>query len=136
MPIRNTRRHPGRALALAATLGLVAALAFSGAMGCVLARVAHVPCPGCGTTRTAWELSHGDLAGAAALNPLGLVVAIAIGLVAVDAVHAMWRDGDLSRSGTSRTGRLVTRIMLLALAADILVWGLRFLGWFGGPVPV
>jgi hypothetical protein len=136
MPIPNATPHWGRASLLAAVLASVGGLAFTGHIQCVLARVAHVPCPGCGTTRTAVSLAHGDVGRALALNPWGLVVAVCVLLLALDAVRVTWRDGSPTRSGTGPFGRWVTRALLVALAVDILVWAVRWVGWFGGPVLV
>ena len=136
MPIPNATPHWGRASLLTAVLASVGWLAFTGHIQCVLARVAHVPCPGCGTTRTALSLAQGDVARALALNPWGLVVAVCVVVLALDAVRATWRDGSPARSGAGPLGRWATRALLAALAIDILVWAVRWFGWFGGPVPV
>jgi hypothetical protein len=42
---------------------------------CLFKRIADIPCPSCGATRSVVSLIHGDLIKALYINPLGLVVA-------------------------------------------------------------
>jgi hypothetical protein len=73
------------ALALLALSPLAPALA-EAAPGCPLKSVAGVPCPTCGTTRTALALAQLDIAAALRLNPLATgvwVCLIAGGMVAL-----------------------------------------------------
>lgn len=51
--------------------------------GCPLRQATGWPCPGCGLTRVADRLSHGNLAGAFDANPLGAVAALAFALAAI-----------------------------------------------------
>lgn len=45
---------------------------------CLLRQAAGVPCPSCGTTRSIEALAAGDPGGAAAANPFGLLLALAL----------------------------------------------------------
>jgi len=38
---------------------------------CLFKRLTHLPCPGCGMTRSLVHLAHGDLVGALLFNPVG-----------------------------------------------------------------
>lgn len=43
---------------------------------CMIKHLTNVPCPSCGSTRSVLSISKGDFIEAAAINPLGYVVAI------------------------------------------------------------
>ena len=74
--------------AVAATLVLLSPWVAGWTRGlppCVLKAMTGIPCPGCGTVRTAIALSHVDLSAAFALNPLAAVALLALvggGLIA------------------------------------------------------
>lgn len=51
--------------------------------GCTLRRTTGWPCPGCGLTRVAEHVAHGDLARAWDANPLGTAVALLFALAAL-----------------------------------------------------
>jgi hypothetical protein len=38
--------------------------------------------------------------------------------------------------GEGKLGGWIVRALVLALVLEVVVWGLRFFGLFGGPVPV
>ena len=104
---------------------------------CPLARVLGVPCPGCGLTRATLALAHGELQHALELHPLVLVLAplfiwamtsVAIGYVRGPRPARPARVWLASRS--------VTALASVLMLATLGVWGARFLGCFGGPVPV
>lgn len=100
-PVGAAARAVPRALVWA-TAGVSAALA-TGATAYLLTHDPHVPgsyprcvllsvtglwCPACGGTRAAYDLLHGDVAGAFAVNPLvPVLLVVAVALVA----RAMWR---------------------------------------------
>lgn len=54
--------------------------------GCTLRKATGWPCPGCGLTRTADRLAHGEFLWALHANPLGAVTGVAFAVVAVWAV--------------------------------------------------
>lgn len=119
--------------AILAPIGLAIATGFP---LCPSAAVLGVPCPGCGLTRATLALLNGHFAEAFALHPLVLPLAPlyfgAIGAVIVDYVRGPRPRG----SSTWLTQRWVTLSALALLAATLLLWGVRFLGFFGGPAPV
>jgi uncharacterized membrane protein len=92
---------------------------------CIVRLALGIPCPACGLTRAGLALAHLDLAAAQRFHPLAaalLGVTIAMAVAAFIADDALWR----------RAVRVVTSGAGVAL---ILVWALRFVGLFGGPVP-
>ncbi len=50
--------------------------------GCSFRKATGYPCPGCGLTRVADRVAHGNLAGAWEANPLGTVAALLFALAA------------------------------------------------------
>ena len=48
---------------------------------CLLKRFTGMPCPACGGTRSFVRLLHGDLPGAAAFNPLAVIVLFVVAAV-------------------------------------------------------
>jgi hypothetical protein len=98
---------------------------------CPSAALAHVPCPGCGLTRATKALLHADLAGAMAFNPLAPVVSPLLVLAAAYAIYAYVVRGrvDADRWGAGP-------LLVVVMAALTIVWGARWFGYFGGPVPV
>ncbi|MEP7121782.1 MAG: DUF2752 domain-containing protein [Byssovorax sp.] len=92
---------------------------------CLVRLALGVPCPACGLTRAGLALAHGDLAAAQRFHPLAaalLLVTIATSIAAFLVDDPTWR-------------RLVRIVTSGAGVALILVWALRFAGFFGGPVP-
>ena len=99
---------------------------------CLMALVLRHPCPGCGMTRAAMALAHGDFTRALALHPLSPVMVPLIAGVLVQQGFAYIRTG--ARFGA---GRVPRPLELLAAAMGLLliaVWAARFFGLFGGPV--
>jgi hypothetical protein len=92
---------------------------------CLLRLALGIPCPGCGMTRAVLAAARLDLFAAERYHPLSLpllaafAVTIALAFLAGDAA---WR-------------RAVPVITGVAGVALVLVWALRFAGFFGGPVP-
>jgi hypothetical protein len=60
---------------------------------CILLRLTGLYCPGCGGTRAAYDLMHGDLAGSMRENALVLPLAVLVVLLGVRAVRR-WRRGN------------------------------------------
>lgn len=126
-----------RRLALAtAAIGVVAVLLWAKALPCLFARVLHVPCPGCGSTRAVLALAHGDLDGVLRYNPFGPVVALLILVFGVQALVSVVTYGDFRATGEGRVGKIAKRVLFVVAAFDVLLWVARFFGVLGGPVPV
>jgi hypothetical protein len=104
--------------------------------GCSIADMFAVPCPSCGTTRSVRALLDGDVALAFTHNPAGLMVALCLAFVLACAVVRLWREGSLSRLGRGMIDGVAVRVLVAAFALEIIVWAVRFLGFFGGPVAV
>jgi len=104
---------------------------------CPLASVLGVPCPGCGLTRATLALAHGELQHALELHPLVLVLAPlfiwAMSSAAIGYVRGPRRAGPARVWLASRT---VTALASVLMFVTLGVWGARFFGYFGGPVPV
>jgi hypothetical protein len=69
-------------------------------------------------------------------NPAGLAVALFLAALGGNAVWLLVQEGSLARLGRDRLGRVLTRGLLIAFALELVLWGLRFAGLFGGPVSV
>ncbi|NLE88361.1 MAG: DUF2752 domain-containing protein [Myxococcales bacterium] len=115
---------------MAALLGLLLA----GAPVCPSAGWLGIPCPGCGLTRAALHLARGDLSGALQLHPLVPFAVPAFLWFAWTAARS-WLGPEPPRPSPrwSRAGTAAAAALIVAL---LLVWVLRFLGFFGGPAPV
>ncbi len=124
------------ALKAAAAMLAFAFVMGSGVVPCAFARATHLPCPGCGSTRAVHALLHGDLAGVMRFNPLGPVMAVVLGLMAIDTLVVVLRDGSARRVATTRVGKLLSRALIVVALLEVALWIARFFGAFGGPVPV
>ena len=124
------------ALRIAAVIAAMAFVMGSGVVPCGFAQTTHLPCPGCGSTRSVQALLHGDVLGAIRMNPFGPVMAVMLALLSIDAFVVVLRDGDTRRVGTTRSGRFLTRALVAIAVLEVLLWITRFFGAFGGPVPV
>jgi hypothetical protein len=100
-----------------------------------MAAVLHVPCPGCGTTRALALLARGDWGASLRLQPLAVPMLGAAGLVVLATVRTTLRSGAPRLEG-SRLGRWAVGVAASVYGAAVLLWGLRWLGLFGGPVAV
>jgi hypothetical protein len=124
----------------AVALGLVAAaflLAWSDTPLCPTAFFLGIPCPGCGMTRAALALLHGDLRAAFGFHPLAPLVVplmtVIVGKAVVDYVRGA-PPAPPNRAWWA--GRTAVWLASALLALLVGVWLARFAGYFGGPVPV
>ena len=104
-----------------------------------MAGVLGVPCPGCGLTRAALALLHGDLRGAMHLHPLVFVIAPLMLWAVSSAALGYVRGPSPSARHRAKpwlTSRSATALASVLLVATLGVWGVRFFGYLGGPVPV
>ena len=83
----GARQRPGAWLAAAGTAAAAGGLAYLGTHDpnvagsypqCVLYRLTGIYCPACGGTRAAYDLLHGDVAGAFARNPAVPLLLVAV----------------------------------------------------------
>jgi hypothetical protein len=120
--------------ALAVPLALALALDFP---LCPMAGLAGIPCPGCGLTRATLALVRGDIAVAYHFHPLVFVLApVYIGVLGVAAWEFVAGPAASRTPWFDVTGRSATIAAVALLVLVLGVWGARFLGYFGGPVPV
>ena len=92
---------------------------------CPLRRIAGLPCPSCGMTRAFVRVTHGDLAGALKVSPLGLVLALTAALLTayLAARLTLLRRGPvLETSARERRGlSVLTGLIVLANWSYLLV---------------
>ncbi len=136
-----TRRGLSRRILLVLFgLSPVAAALLSGFPLCPSAGLFGLPCPGCGLTRATLLLLRGHFAESFALHPLALPLAPlyfgAFAYMLVDYVRGPQRGHALEPRGSWFANRWVSGAAGLLLVASVGLWGVRFLGYFGGPVPV
>jgi len=124
------------ALGLAGALGLLAArllpLQRMSFLRCALREHTGWPCPGCGLTRVAVRVSHGDVAGALDANPLGTVAALGFAACAVlAAAQLLFRLPVPVVHLSVPEARRVRLAVFSALAVNyaVVVVRVRFLGW-------
>lgn len=124
------------ALGLAGLFGLLAArfvpLSLLSLWPCVIKARTGWPCPGCGLTRVAVRVAHGDFQGAFDANPLGALVAL--GFTACSLLAALQFLLALPVPQLSLTAReaRATRVAILSAVVvnyAVVVVRVRFLGW-------
>lgn len=104
---------------------------------CPWALLLGIPCPGCGLSRAASLLLHGEWERALLLHPLSplLVPLVLAAALRAGLVHVRGPVPPAHPVGLALRrwqGPLFGWLACLVLA----LWGARFLGAFGGPVPV
>ena len=130
------KKHVLRATLFVAGLGAVAFLLASAHVPCGFARVFHLPCPGCGSTRAMLALFSGDLPGFLRMNPLAPLMTALVVALALQGVSSLLATGTFRGVGDGRVGLWVSRGVLVIAALEVLLWVARFSGFLGGPVPV
>src|SRR6185436_20099675 len=128
-----------RALVALGLVGVGAAFVYWGPPVCPTALFLGIPCPGCGLTRATLALLRGDFGNALRLHPLVFVLsplfAFALGSALVDYVRGgPGRVPERLTTWFSERTRYGAAWGLFVIALG--VWGARFAGYFGGPVPV
>jgi len=131
----SARQRTLRALGVVLVWALAAAPAGLGAQQCTFARAFHAPCPGCGMTRAVRLLLAGDVRGSLHMHALAVPVLLAWGAFALSTVWATYRFGYPLIHRT-RSGRAAIALLVVTYAASLALWALRWMGHFGGPVPV
>jgi hypothetical protein len=121
----------GRVMRLGAFVGLLGLASAFGISTCPVALLTGTPCPGCGMTRAALALAHGDIALATAMNPSALLtVPLSAALVAFFSLSYLY-DGRMRANARVPRALAVGTIIVLNC-----VWIARAAGAFGGPVSV
>lgn len=87
---------------------------------CGLKRIAGIPCPGCGLTRSWVAALEGDFAGSVAFHPVGWLVLLYAGAQA--ARHLLWLGVVPWRAGVDRIGVWLDRGLVVVLAVLLVVW--------------
>jgi hypothetical protein len=87
-------------------------------------------------TRALALLAAGRLGDSLRLNALALPALLVGSAFAVATVVTTARVGTPFDVHRTRSGRAALLAALVVYAAAFLLWGMRWLGWFGGPVPV
>lgn len=113
----------------------MAAVVFCEVPTCPLARIAHVPCPGCGLTRATLALLRGDISTALSLHPLAPLVAPLVAVALTANLVSYVRTGTLF-SLQGKPARFANVLLVGTAAAMFVLWVARFFGAFGGPVPI
>jgi hypothetical protein len=124
------------ALGLAGLTGLLVArfvpLAGLPFMRCAIREHTGWPCPGCGLTRVAVRVAHGDVAGAFDANPLGTVAALGFAACTVLAVLQMLFALPLPLVSLDAREARATRLAIVSAVVvnyAVVVVRVRFLGW-------
>jgi hypothetical protein len=124
------------ALGLAGLLGLLTArflpLGRLPLWGCAFRQHTGWPCPGCGLSRVAVRVSHGDIQGALDANPLGTLAALGFAACTLLAALQLLFALPLPVVQLSAQEARATRwAVLSALAVNyaVVVVRVRFLGW-------
>lgn len=126
MEPRERLRRASRRLRPALPVLLIGAvLALVPTSTCIARLLFGIPCPACGLTRATLAAAHLDFAAALRYHPLSLALMAAT--AAMMALAFVLSDGAWRRAVAIVTGG--------AGVALVIVWALRFVGLFGGPVP-
>ncbi len=106
---------------------------------CPVAAVFGIPCPGCGLTRATLDILHGNLSAGLHMHPLVMLVGpLYIGGVGAS-LYEFIRGPVPGRTQGPIVrwfGRYIGAVAGITFALLIIVWVVRFYGYFGGPVPV
>jgi hypothetical protein len=130
------RARFARGLGVLALWVLAALPVMLGWQRCAFAVLLHRPCPGCGMTRAIRLLQAGDVPASLRMHPLAVPVLIASALIAFSTVWTTLEVGTPLDFYRRRTGRAGLVLAVVAYVAMVLLWGFRWLGFFGGPVAV
>jgi Protein of unknown function (DUF2752) len=126
----------GLAALYAAGIAAIGLVLGSGLIRCPFAAMTHTPCPGCGSTRAVLALLHLHVGEAMRFNPTAPIIAICIGVLTVEGLWMVVRDGHARDLAVNGPGRWAIRGIVVAVMLQFPIWALRFFGLFGGPVPV
>ena len=136
MKKRSLPARLGLAGAYAAAIAAFGLLLGSGVIDCPFAAMTHHPCPGCGSTRAVLALLSLHVGEAFRLNPAAPVVVVSVGVIIVEGLFRVVRDGHAKDLAIHGPSRWALRALVLATVLELPIWALRFFGLFGGPVAV
>lgn len=135
-PLPPARTRLVRAAGVAAVWVISALPIALGLQGCTMARLLHRPCPGCGMTRALQLLVHGDAGASLRMHPLAVPVLIVGLLFMASTVWVTYVHGSPVPLHRSRFARASIGLAIVVYGAALVLWIARWLGYFGGPVPV
>jgi hypothetical protein len=135
-PLAEPRRRRMRAALVAAVWAVSALPVALGWQRCAVATLFHRPCPGCGMTRAIHLMQHGEIAASLRMQPLALPALVVGGLLMASTVWTTLALGSPFVIHKSRFGRVAIACAAVVYTLAFVLWGLRWFGWFGGPVPV
>jgi hypothetical protein len=130
------RLRIARAAAVAGAWILAVLPATLGLQRCPIATLCHVPCPGCGMTRALRLLASGRLEASLRMHPLAMPALVAGAMLVTSTVWATVALGSPIRVHRTLFGRVAIVAAIVVYGAALGLWGLRWLGYFGGPVSV
>ena len=130
------RLRAKRSLGVAAVWGVAAIPVLRGWQKCAMATLLHVPCPGCGMTRAIRLLEAGRVEASLQMHPMAVPVLMAGLLFMAATVGSTLGRGTPFLVHKTLLGRVAIAFALVVYAATFALWIARWLGYFGGPVPV
>ena len=125
-----------RAAGVAAVWAVSALPIALGWQGCTMARLLHRPCPGCGMTRALHLLVDGHVGASLRMHPLAVPLLVVGLLFMASTVWVTYVFGAPVPLHRSRFARTTIGLAIVVYGAALVLWILRWLGYFGGPVPV
>jgi len=102
---------------------------------CPVASTLHVPCPGCGSTRSILAILHGRFVEALHHNAIAPLLVAGIGLFALRSLLIAATQG-FSAVGRDRVALGIAKGLAALWVVQLLIYLARFAGLFGGPEPV
>lgn len=100
---------------------------------CPMRVVLRIPCPSCGMTRAARLACTGHFADATHVHPLWAVMLPVLAVAFIVEVVGYARTGTWGAAAERPAFRYAFTAVFAAL---LIVWAARFMGAFGGPVPI
>jgi hypothetical protein len=87
-------------------------------------------------TRALRLFREGDFAGSVRTHPLAMPVLLAVGLAVLSMVRTTFATGSPLEFYKRPLGRAALALFAVAYVGALGLWGMRWLGLFGGPVSV
>jgi hypothetical protein len=81
-------------------------------------------------------LVHGDVDAVMRLNPGAPFAVMVLGVFGLQALASLLVFGDTRAIGQGQAGRVLRMLLFAVALLEAAVWGARFFGVLGGPVPV